>query len=309
MNSQYKRLTSGFVGVAAIFFALLFLLPMKAFCVQIVDDQGETVSLAQPARRVIPLYGAFAEMLYAVGAGSRIVARTEADRFPQEIGGLPSVGTHMRPNVEMILGFKPDLVIQNAGRQEELADMERLRQAGIPIAVFAPKDFRGIFSTMERLGVLTGHEDEARDAVNKMEKRLDDVRAGLADIGKHSRVFFEVRAEPLTAAGKGSIVQGILAAAGAENVVRNEKAIVQYNFEALLVDDPDVYVVQRGPMNRNPLEPGNRTHFGRLRAVREGRVIDVDEYIFSRPGPRCVDAVELLAAALYPERAGRAKAE
>lgn len=297
------------IGLLGLFFAAAFVPPAAASGVRIVDDLGTTVSMERPAQRVIPLYGAFAEMLCAVGAGPQLVARTEADRFPPEILKLPSVGTHMRPNEEMILGLKPDLVIQSASRQEELADIDRLRGAGIAVAVFAPKDFESIFSVMERLGVLTGREDETRGALENLRKRLEDVRAGLAAVGKRSRVFFEVRAEPLTAAGKGSIVQQILLAAGGENAVRNEKAIVQYNFEALLADDPDVYVVQRGPMNRNPADPVKRTHFDRLRAVREGRVVYVDEYIFSRPGPRCVDAVEQLAGALYPVAGTAAKHE
>ena len=119
---------------------------------------------------------------------------------------------------------------------------------------------------------------------------------------ERDRVFFEVRGEPLTGAGKGSIVQDILLAVGAENALENEKAIVQYSFESLLLADPDVYIVQRGPMNRNPMDPRKRAHFDRLRCVRNGKIIFVDEFLFSRPGPRCVDAVEQLAAALYPEK-------
>lgn len=284
------------------FLLVASILPPRAGAVQITDDLGTTVTLSQPAGRIISLYGAFAEMLYAVGAGSRLAARTQADAHPPEILKLPSVGTHMKPNFEMIIGFKPDLVIQSASRREEMSDMERLSGAGIPVAVFAPKSFEDIFSTMERLGVLTGCEGEAGAAVARMKQRMARVQAKLAGIEKRRRVFFEVRAEPLTGAGRGSIVQRILAAAGAENVLRSEKAIVQYSLEALLLDDPDVYVMQRGPMNRNPAELAARAHFDRLRCVKEGKIVPVDEFIFSRPGPRCVEAVEQLAAALYPTR-------
>jgi len=282
------------------FLLVASILPPRAGAVQITDDLGTTVTLSRPAGRIISLYGAFAEMLYAVGAGSRLTARTQADAYPPEILKLPSVGTHMKPNFEMIIGFKPDLVIQSASRREEMPDMERLSGAGIPVAVFAPKSFEDIFSTMERLGVLTGCESEAGAAAARMKQRLARVQAKLAGVEKRRRVFFEVRAEPLTGAGRGSIVQQILAAAGAENVLRSEKAIVQYSLEALLLDDPDVYVMQRGPMNRNPAELAARAHFDRLRCAKEGKIVPVDEFIFSRPGPRCVEAVEQLAAALYP---------
>src|SRR5512137_1316527 len=85
---------------------ILTLMPGTALSVQIMDDMGHELTLQEPAKRVIPLYGAFAEMLYAIGAGKEVVARTQADQFPPEIVKLPSVGTHMRPNEEMIIGLK-----------------------------------------------------------------------------------------------------------------------------------------------------------------------------------------------------------
>ena len=293
---------------SSILFCLTFLCvtalasPGKANSVRITDDLGRTVVLDKPAARVVPLYGAFTEMLYAIGAGPQVFARTQADQFPPQILDLPSVGTHMRPNIEMILGLKPDLVLQSATRNEEAADLERLQSSGIPIVVFAPRTFQEIFSTMERMGILTGREEEARDAVEGLRGRLGTLRNRLGEGTKPLKVFFEVRADPLSAAGQGSIVQEILTAAGAENVLASPKAIVQYSFENLLLDDPDVYIVQHGPMNRNPQEPAKRVHYSQLRAVSSGRVIFVDEFIFSRPGPRCVDAAEELASKLYPEK-------
>jgi iron complex transport system substrate-binding protein len=284
--------------------ALAIILPGAAFSVQVVDDLGHEIALQEPAKRVIPLYGAFAEMLFALGAGKEIVARTQADQFPPEILSLPSVGTHMRPNVEMIIGLKPDLVVQSASRWEAAADMARLQGAGIPVAVFAPNTFEEIFSTMNRLAILVGRAEQGREVVAQLQKRLAAVKDRLQHVSGRPRVYFEVRPEPLTAAGRGSIVQEIVAAAGAENVIKSDKAILQYNFEALLVADPDVYIVQRGPMSHNPVPPGKRPHFDQLRSVRKGKVIFVDEYLFSRPGPRCVEAVEQLTRELYPESFG-----
>jgi iron complex transport system substrate-binding protein len=211
----------------------------------------------------------------------------------------------MRPNVELIIGMKPDLIIQSGSRLDDMPELERVRAVGIPVAIFAPKTFEQVFSTMERLGVLTGETRAAERAVAALRGRLETVKARTAGVQKATRVFFEIRAEPLTGAGRGGIVQQVLQAAGAENVVNVEKPIVQVNFETLLLEDPDVYIVQKGPMNRNPSPPGERAHLDRLKSIREGKVLFVDELIFSRPGPRCVDGVELLAAELYPDRFGK----
>jgi iron complex transport system substrate-binding protein len=285
--------------VFLIFFSVVFV--SNAAGIEITDDLGHKISMSEPARRMIPLYGAFAEMVFAVGAGDAVCARTEADKDPPELARLPSVGTHMRPNVEMILGLKPDLVIASATRKEEGPELARLMDSGITVAVFAPKTFEEIYSVIKRLGVLSGHSQEASDYCAKLAARLEAVRARLAGIEKRPRVFFEIRAEPLTGAGRGSIVQEIIRDAGGENVLDSDRAIVQYNMEALLFENPDYYIVQQGPMNKSPIPPAERAHFDRLRCVREGKVLFADEFIYSRPGPRCVDAVEQLAAALYPD--------
>ena len=294
------RLISGlaiFLGICSI--------AVPARSIEIVDDLGQKIVLAKPAGRIIPLYGAFAEMLFSIGAGNAVIARTQADVFPPELAPLPSVGTHMNPNVEMILGLKPDLVILSASRRQETPEIARLTDSGIPVAVFSPKTFDEIFTVIERLGSISGHAQQASAFSANLAGRLGAVRDKLAGIKTRPRVFFEIRAEPLTGAGHGSIVDEILKAAGAQNALDSDKAIVQYSLEALLIQEPDFYIVQQGPMNRGPAPPEKRAHFDRLKCVREGRVLAADEFIFSRPGPRCVDAVERLAAALYPERFGK----
>ncbi len=269
--------------------------------VQITDDLGQKISLAQPASRIIPLYGAFGEMLYSIGAGNLIIARTQADNTVPGTAQLPSVGTHMRPDVEMIIGLRPDLVVMSASRKSETPEISRVLDSGIPVAVFSPKTFGDIFSTVERLGILCGKADRARKFVGELRQRLDAVSAKLSGITKKRTVFFEIRAQPLTGAGRGSIVEDIIETSGGENIVESRKPIVSYSLEELLLQNPDFYIVQEGPMNKNPPDPTKRVHFDRLQCIRDGRFMFADEFIFSRPGPRCVEAVERLAPALYPE--------
>lgn len=266
--------------------------------VQVVDDAGRTVRLEAPAQRVIALYGAFAEMLYAMEAQDVLTARTQADTFPPDILRLPSVGTHMRPNVEMILGLKPDLVVQSATRRSAIPESARLEEAGIPIVILGPKDFEGVFSAMERLGVLIGREEQARRTVEALRHRLEAVRSACRGTSPHPRLVFEIRADPLAVAGRGGMPQAAMEAVGAINAVSLPDPIVQMSVENLLVLDPDVYIVQKGPMNPNPEPPHNRAHFDRLRAVRSGQVLEVEEALYSRPGPRAVQAAEDLARRL-----------
>lgn len=267
----------------------------------IVDDIGNRVELQAPAKRIIALYGAYNEILAAMGLESRIVGRTKADATPPSIATRPSIGTHMRPNVEMVLGLKPDLILQSAGRREAMAPVNQLRAHGLKVAVFNPQGFEDLFSVILRLGVLTGEQEKAQVLVGALKGTLDDVERRLRNVRQRPKVFFEVRYPNLLAAGKGSIVDDIIRRSGGANCIDANKKLVRLNMEALIAANPDFYVVQRGPMNQNPSDPGERPHFQVLAAVQRNRVLVVDEQAFSRPGPRGVEAVVQLARFLHPD--------
>lgn len=274
----------------------------RAWGIRIIDDLGQEITLSAPAMRIISLYGGYNEILGAMGLEERLVGRTKADRLPPSILSKPSIGTHMRPNVEMILGLNPDLAIQMAGRREALAIVHQIQREGIQVAVFHPASFASLFSVIQRLGIITGQEDRADGLLDSLRVRLERVQSKLEGISHRPTVFFEVRYPNLLGAGRESIVTDIIRFAGGINCLDNRKKLVRVDMEALIGKDPEVYLVQKGPMNQNPSNPSSRPHFRILRAVRDGRVMVVDEQAYSRPGPRSVDAVEELAAFLHPKR-------
>jgi iron complex transport system substrate-binding protein len=263
----------------------------------ITDDLGREIALAQPAGRIVALYGAFNEILAGMGLTDRIVARTEADAEPPAIAGLPVIGTHMRPNLERILAVKPDLAIQMAGRGESLETAEKLSALGVPVAVFSINDFPQLFAAIRRIGVLTGKTDAAEALCRTLRQRLD-AAASAAPSGKRPTVFFEVRSGSLLAAGKGSMVDAVILAAGGDNAVTQDKKLVRLADEELLRLAPKVCLTQRGPMNPEARPMTERPQYATLPCVAAGRAFVVDEATFSRPGPRSVDAVEELARLL-----------
>ena len=280
---------------------LLSLPKMAPAEVRVTDDLGQVIALKEPAQRIISLYGAYSEILFAIGAGDRLVARTSSDRFPPSILEKPSVGTHLRPNMELVLGLQPDLIIDAVGMKHGHEVIRQIQQKGLTVAVFQPRSFAELFSVIDRLGILTGEEPKAQALVNGQSSRLEQIDLRLAQNKDRPKVFFEVRYPNLLGAGQGSIVNDVILKAGGVNCLPNEKKLVRINIETLIDYDPDVYVVQKGPMNRNPGSPESRPNFQVLKAVQQGRVFFVDEYVFSRPGPRSVEAVEKLAAYLHPE--------
>ena len=263
---------------------------------QIEDDRGQVISLAAPPQRLVSLYGGLTEILMALGVKDRIVAHIQGD---ESLSNIPTVGTHLQPNVEMILALKPDLVLQG-GVPKGMPALKKLESEGVPVAMFAPQDFQGLFSLIQRLGVLTG-KGEAAAALNRgLEERLAEVARRLQGT-RLIPVFFEVRYLNLLAAGRGSMVNDIITRAGGVNIVENPQRLAPFGLEALLQADPEVYIIQQGPMNKSPEDIYSRSYFQELRAVKARRVLVVDESLFSRPGPRSAEAVEQLARFLHPE--------
>ena len=258
--------------------------------------------LAAPARRVIALTGAVNETLCGMGLCGLLAARTDADTQPPEVAGLASIGTHMRPNLELVMAHAPDLVVQIAGRGESLEAAAAIRRMGIPVAVFDVHDFEGLFSMAERLGALTGHENKAAAFTAGLRGRLDMVAAALAGESERPTVFVELRYPNLLAAGPQSMAADAVARAGGRLAPETPGRVVRLSEEELVRIDPDVYVVEKGPMNPAPAPLAGRPHYAELAAVSGGRAAVFTGRRLSRPGPESVAGVEELARLLFPER-------
>jgi iron complex transport system substrate-binding protein len=282
--------------------ALLLLFSAEArAAVSITDDAGQTISLDRPATRVIALYGAFNEILDGLGRADAIVARTDADRLPARILGLPVIGTHMRPNEEAVLAQRPDLVLQMAGRKEASLPVEALKKRGVRVAVFRAESFAELFSVIRRVGALTGSGPQAEDMVRGMEARLAALDARVAKTRTRPRVFYEVRSPNMLAAGNEGLVAEIVRRAGGVNCVEEPGKFAHLSEEEVIRLAPEFYIIQRGPMNPAPLPLAQRPRLRVIPAAQSGRAWFVDEQKYARPGPQSISAAEELAGLLHPE--------
>lgn len=271
--------------------------------VEIIDDSGATVRLAAPARRIIPLYAGLGETLAAMGLTDYVVGRTVSDdSLP---AALPAVGTHMRPNIELVTALRPDLVLLLEGREEAGLTAEALARLGIPVARFRVASFADWFSCVSRLGALTGEPGKAEALETSMRERLDAVKAKTAGLERKPVIFFEVRYPNLLGAGKGSMPADIIRAAGGRNGLDDQDSrMVRLSEESLVLMNPDIYLIQEGAMNKSPAPLDERPHFRGLAAARNKLFFTVPESRFSRPGPQSVQAVEDLADIIMRWQAG-----
>ena len=273
--------------------------------VALVDDAGRSVRLPRPARRVISLVPSATEALLALGAGDRLVGRTDFDHGPA-VDSLPSVGGGMTPSIEAVAALRPDLVLGWETRGDQ-STRRRLEELGIPVFAVEVDDTVGVFRTVASLGRLTGRAGAADSLAAGLRRELAEVRASVA--GKpEPTVFFLVWNDPPMTAGAGTFISQVLGVAGGRNVFADvEGEWPNVALEEIVRRQPDFVVLPQGEkggahdVDRLRGSPGWRE----LRAMREGRVVTIDSELMNRPGPRLGEAARALRDALHPGAAPR----
>ena len=262
----------------------------------LVDDFGDTVPVRPAAARIVSLNPTTTEILFALGAGARVVGRTTWDVWPDSARAVPDMGDGIRPNVERVLGARPDLVVLYASADNRAA-AERFRAAGI--RVFAAKVDR--IADFERvvldLGRLTGTGARARLTRDSVRASLDRVRAATSGLA-HPTVFWHVWDQPVITVGAGSYMTELVETAGGRNVYGDRPGVsVQVAMEDVLRRDPEVVIA--GPQGKRRIE--GDVAWRALRAVREHRVVVVDTNLVGRPSVRLGEAARGLARLLHPD--------
>jgi iron complex transport system substrate-binding protein len=259
------------------------------------DDFGDTIRLGAPPRRIVSLNPTTTELLFAIGAGSRVVGRTTWDLYPAEAKRVPDLGPGLRPNVEAVLAAHPDLVILYASTDNRDA-ARRLRTAGVPTVAYRADRIADFARVTAALGRITGDTAAARVAIDTAGRTLARVLAQTAPL-RHPRTFWIAWESPLLAIGGGSWLSELLEVAGAKNVYDSlPQPSPAVTFEDLVRRDPDV--VLASPVTRAHLLADPR--WRALRAVREGRVLVFDTTIINGPSARVGASARSLAHVLHP---------
>jgi ABC-type Fe3+-hydroxamate transport system substrate-binding protein len=270
--------------------------PIRSGPLLLVDDAGDTVRLAGPATRVASLAPSTTELLFAIGSGGRVVGRTRWCDWPVEAALLPSLGDGISPNVEAILGVRPDLVVLYRSPSNAAA-ATRLRRLGVPAIQLRTDSFDDLARNAELLGRALG----ASDSADAMIARL---RAGLARLDRRQdsagpRVLILAWDQPPMTIGKGSFQDELVSRAGGRNIFADIAApSAPVSLEAIAARNPDAVLTT----SATPAFVG-RPEWRVVRAVRERRLVVMQGSEFSRPSPRAPAAIERLAAAFDSLRA------
>lgn len=246
-----------------------------------------TGSLEKVPSRIVCLSPSGAEILYAVGAGDKIVARTDFCDYPQEILGLPSVGGFdgNSISIERILSYKPDFVYGAKGMHDFI--IEQLSPLGIKTYLAESTSIETVLEEIEFMAELTGNKKKGVDCVEKIRGELPDITDSKAKFG----VYYEVWYAPYMTAGKKSFINSIIEMAGGKNIFGQiEDPYPMVSEESIILENPQVILIPS--QNGISLESVcQRNGWKNIDAVKNGRVYFVDGDLISRPGPRIVKSI------------------
>lgn len=261
-----------------------------------LDDFGDTVRIPAHVARIVSLNPTTTEILFALGAGPRLVGRTSYDAWPDSARFVQDLGAGIRPNAEAVLAAKPDLVLLYAS-QDNRAAARRFRDAGIATAAFKVDRIEQFDRLTRLLGRLIG--DSARGALvaDTVKRTLDSVRAVTRGL-RRVTVVMPTWDEPLLVIGGGSFMSELVAIAGGRNVYDSLSApSPSVALEDIVRRNPEVVLVGPESAERMRAKPKWRA----LEAVRAGRVRVVDTARVLRPAVRLGEGAVSLARLLHPE--------
>jgi len=263
-----------------------------------LDDFGNPIRIGVAPQRIVSLNPATTEILFTIGAGRRVIGRTEYDMWPDSARLVPAYGGGISVNVEAVLGAHPDLVLLYAS-QDNRSAAGRLRAAGINTLALKVDHIADFRRTTALLGAILHDSVRAKTVIDSVDHTLDSVR--LATKGKaRSKVFWHIWDSPLITIGSGSFMDELVNIAGATNVYADINGPSgPITLEDVARRDPDFILA--GPIGASQIEGDPRWRI--VRAAREKRILVVDTLLVARPAVRLGEAAVSLARLLHPNSA------
>jgi len=250
---------------------------------------GSKLALEQPAQRLLTLSPNLAELVFAAGAGDRLLATVEYSEYPEAAAALPRIGDAFRLDVENIVALRPDLIIAwDSGNPK--AAVQQLRDLGIDVWSVEIREPEQIADTLREIGHATSTEATAKEAADDFQARLDQLKAHYRAVSTLD-YFYQVDARPLFTINGDHLISKGLALCGGRNVFAAEPALAfQVGHEAVIVANPDALVAPALPGEPDPLE--RWLEWPAMQAVENGDLFTLDANKISQATPRWLDSIE-----------------
>lgn len=261
------------------------------------DSNGKEVVIDKEPQSIISVAPSITEFIYALGKDDRLIARTDYCDYPQEVAQVESIGSLTEPNIEKIIELNPDIVIASTHFQDDVA--KKLDDLGINVVVLYDADnFDGVYELIGTLGNILNASDKANELVGEMKTKIENIQEKVQDEETPSMYYVVGFGQygDYTATGE-TFIGTMIDIAGGDNIAKDATGWA-YSLEKIIEKDPEYIVItdRHGMKDQFMIEAG----YKELTAVKNNKVIEVDENLLSRQGPRLAEGIEVLAKILHP---------
>lgn len=266
------------------------------------DMNGREITLEKPADRIVALTASDCEILYALGAGDRLVGRGEYCNWPEEVLDVPSVQSGENTNVEQIIALQPQVLLMSAMAQTD-EQIEALENAGIQVVVSYAQDIEGVYEAISMIGTAMGKNDEADALITEMKDTFAQIQKDSTGDGSET-IYFEV--SPLEyglwAAGSDTFMDEVAQMLGLTNIFADMEGWGEVSEEQVIQRAPDyiVTIAMYYGEGQTPVEEITfRSGWENIPAIKNGKLLNLQNDELSRPGPRLKDGAEMLYDFVY----------
>ena len=266
--------------------------------VQVTDDLGKALTFDKAPQKIVSLAPSVTEILFAIGAGSKVVGVQDFSTYPPEALVLPKIGGFPL-NYELIASLQPDLCIgADITGPDDIAKLEGL---GLKVMVVNRTDLEGIFTNIEMVGRAVGLDANANNLAASLRAELADLQARLQTATSKPRVFVELD-ETLYTVAPGSFIDPLIEMAGGANIAADStNPYPQFSAEQIIAKDPEVIILADAAYGVTAEQVKARPGWEAITAVKTNAVHPIDGDIISRPGPRILEGLRALVSLIHPE--------
>ena len=265
---------------------------------KIKDSYNREVTIDKEPTRIVSIAPNITETIFALGKGDKLVGRTDYCDYPKEVSNITSIGSLTEPNIEKIVELKPDVVIASTHFKKDV--LTKLEKMNIKVVVlYGPETFDGVYDTISKVAEVINAKSQADKLVLDMKNKVSSINDKVKDKNK-PKVYYVVSYGKMGdfTSGGDTFIGNMIEMAGGNNVASDVKGW-KYSVEKLVEKNPDIIICSKYFDAKKGIQqtPGYKD----LKAVKDGKLIEIDNNLLDRQGPRVVDGLEALAKIIHPE--------
>ncbi|UCG01719.1 MAG: ABC transporter substrate-binding protein, partial [Candidatus Heimdallarchaeota archaeon] len=265
----------------------------SSYPLSIIDGYDRNVTFTKEPQSIISIAPSATEVIYAVGAGDKVIATDPYSNYPSETADLPKIANFPTLDIEAILTYNPDVVFGAGITNQD--DIDLLEDQGLTIFILAPFDINDVLEDIEIVGLITNHESESNLLKSSLQERIDSIIQNVTSLTFKPKIYIEFSSDPfLYTFGEGTYGHDLVELAGGINIAENATGLYpQINNEFVITQNPDIILYTKGPWTTtNATTIGERIGWNTINAVKNGHIYPINEDWISRGGPRIIDGLE-----------------